>query len=501
MQSGGAGGGRGDATAPSHAPSAAQSAARSAAPSWPPLRFAGLRRAYLDGSLDPADVVQTVLDRTDRRGADGVWIWRCPADELRARAAELARLRDRPGLAGLPLFGLPFAVKDNIAVAGVPTTAGCPDFARVAEATAPVVRRLLAAGAMLVGTTNLDQFATGLVGVRSPYGVPESVFGRRLIAGGSSSGSAVAVAAGLVAFALGTDTAGSGRVPAAMNGIAGVKPTRGLLSTVGVVPACRSLDCVSVFAADLADGVAVAQLAAGVEAGDPWGRPAPAGVQARPPAAVRLGLPRLADLRFADPELAHRFAAAVARAAPLVAESVPVDVTPLLAAGDLLYSGPWVAERLADLGRFLRANPASVLPVTRQVLGRGWRYDAVDLFRAQHRLQELRARADRLWAGVDALLLPTVGVTYTIEEIAAAPVERNLELGRYTQFANLLDLAAVTVPNGLTPAGRPASISVLGPAFSDATLAGLGAALALPALPAVGRPAPGRPQLTDATAG
>jgi allophanate hydrolase len=389
-------------------------------------------------------------------------------------------LRERHGdLDGLPLFGIPFAVKDNIDVAGLPTTAACPDFGRVATRTAPVVARLLRAGAILVGKTNLDQFATGLAGVRSPYGVPESVYGGRLIAGGSSSGSAVAVAAGLVAFALGTDTAGSGRVPAAMNGIAGVKPTRGLLSTAGVVPACRSLDCVSVFAADVTEAAEVAGLAAGVEPGDPWGRRPPPGAATLPPDAVRLGVPRLADLEFAGAGLRDRFAAAVSRAGAHATRCVPVDVAPLLAAGDLLYTGPWVAERLVDLGEFLRSRPRSVLPVTREVLERGWRFSAVDAFRAQHRLQSLRAVVDRLWDSVDALLMPTVGAVYTIEDLAADPVGRNLELGRYTHFANLLDLAAVTVPNGVTAAGAPVSISVLGPAFSDPTLALLGAALAL----------------------
>jgi allophanate hydrolase len=463
----------------------------------------GLRTAYAAGATDPVAVARDVLARVAARGDDGVWISRVDGEALLARATELARAPRRP-----PLWGIPFAVKDNIDTAGLPTTVACPDFARTPDRSAPVVRRLLAAGAMLVGKTNLDQFATGLTGCRSPYGTPRSVFGGDLIAGGSSSGSAVAVAAGLVAFALGTDTAGSGRVPAAMNGIAGVKPTRGLLPTVGVVPACRSLDCVSVFAADVAEAAEVAGLAAGPVAGDPWGRaPAPgawstagggwagAGVSAGGdagagagagadaggvPAAVRLGVPAGA-LDFEDSGLARAFGAAVERAGAVVAECVPVDLGPFLEAGSLLYGGPWVAERLADLGDFVRDRPDSVLPVIRDVLAPGWSYDAVATFRARHRLAALRAEVDQVWRRVDALLLPTVPARYTVAEIAADPIGRNTVLGRWTTFANLLDLAAVTVPSGRTPDGRPASVSLLGPACSDPLLAGLGAVLAVSA--------------------
>jgi allophanate hydrolase len=411
--------------------------------------------------------VDRYLERLRERGDDGVWISTVPADRLREQAAAAP--------AGRPLSGLTFAVKDNIDVAGLPTTAACPDFAYRPDRTAPVVRRLLDAGATLVGKTNLDQFATGLTGARSPYGTPESVFGGGLIAGGSSSGSAVAVAAGLVDFALGTDTAGSGRVPAALNGIVGVKPTRGLLSTVGVVPACRSLDCVSIFAPDVAAASAVLRVARGPEDDDPWSRVGPDTV--RDPGTLRLGVPADLDF-FGDAGQEKAFADAAGR----LGAATTVDVGPLLEAGDLLYRGPWVAERLADLGDFLRDHPDSVLPVTRAVLETGRGFTAVDAFRARHRLQELRAWTGRLWRQVDALVLPTVGTTYTHAEIASDPIGRNLTLGRYTQFANLLDLAAVTVPNGFTADGRPASLTVFGPAFSDGTLALLAAALPPPDL-------------------
>ncbi|WP_422769629.1 allophanate hydrolase [Plantactinospora sp. WMMC1484] len=436
-----------------------------------------LRSAYSAGELSTVEVADRVLDALAERAGKAVWISTVPAEQLRVRAAELHRRRGE--LAALPLYGVPFAVKDNIDAAGLPTTAGCPEFAYRPERSASVLARLLDAGAMLVGKTNLDQFATGLTGARSPYGACESVFGGGLIAGGSSSGSAVAVAAGLVPFALGTDTAGSGRVPAACNGIVGMKPTRGLLSVAGVVPACRSLDCVSIFSRTVEDATEVFRVARGVDPEDPWSRALPPGLaEGREPSTLRLGVPRAEDLDFfGDVGQRDRFAAGQERVAGLVGETEPVGLGPLFEAGGLLYQGPWVAERLADLDDFLRRRPDAVLPVTRSVLESGRRYAGTDVFRAHHRLQELRAWAERLWRRVDVLVLPTVGTTFTLAEIDEDPIGRNTLLGRYTQFANLLDLAAVTVPNGFTGAGRPASLTLVGPAFSDATLARLGRAL------------------------
>src|SRR5690349_6794695 len=406
--------------------------------------------------------MKDVFHRIRERGDDGVWISTVAEADLRARATAVP--------ATLPLAGLTFAVKDNIDVAGMSTTAACPDFAYTPARTAPVVQRLLDAGALLVGKTNLDQFATGLTGARSPYGTPESVFGGGLISGGSSSGSAVAVAAGLVDCALGTDTAGSGRVPAALNGIVGIKPTRGLLSTRGVVPACRSLDCVSIFAPDVARAAAVLRAARGLADGDPWGRTGT--LAARDPAELRIATAGSLDF-FGDAGQEKAFATGLGRFTGVL----PIDIAPLLEAGDLLYRGPWVAERLADLGDFLDSHPESLLPVTRQVLGTGRDYTAVDAFRGLHRLRELQAWTDRLWETVDVLVLPTIGTTYTHAEIAADPIGRNLNLGRYTQFANLLDLAAVTIPNGFTADGRPASLTLFGPAFSDETLVRLAEAV------------------------
>jgi allophanate hydrolase len=448
-----------------------------------------LRAGYRAGRVTPAAVVAEILERIATRGSDHVWISRVPDDELR-RAALAVDL-------DAPLGGVPFAVKDNIDVAGMPTTAGCPDFAYLPEHTAVSVQRLLDAGALLVGKTNLDQFATGLSGTRSPYGACESVFGGGLISGGSSSGSAVAVAAGLVSFALGTDTAGSGRVPAALNGIVGVKPTRGRLSTVGVVPACRSLDCVSVFAGTVADAALVAELAAGPPVG-PWDRATPLPHQTLAPHRLRLGIPDLSTLDFAgDVGMRDAFGGLLKQAERMVATVVPVTLEPFLAAGDLLYSGALVAERLADLADFFARYGDSVLPVTRRVIEGGAGYDAPALFRDLHRLRELSAAAATVFTEVDALLLPTVPTTFTIADMLAEPIRHNLTLGRYTQFVNLLDLAAVALPMGSTVDGRPVGVSVIGPAFSDRTLARLAEAL-------MGEPSPPdipAPSLTLAVVG
>jgi allophanate hydrolase len=433
------------------------------------LDLAGLGAAYAAG-LRPRAVVDAVLARIAARGDDATWISRFDAATLHAEAAAV---EGRWGGGARPaLYGVPFAVKDNIDVAGLPTTAACPDFAYHPAVDATSVRRLREAGAIPIGKTNLDQFATGLNGGRSPYGACESVFGGDLVSGGSSSGSAVAVAAGTVAFALGTDTAGSGRVPAAMNGIVGLKPTRGLVSTSGVVPACRSLDCVSVFTTGLDDAATVLAVLAGPDPADPWSRtrtsPPPS---ALPAPALRLLLPEPGAL---DHEGDAAYAAAfdaVARAAAERAQAVEhVDLGPLLEAGDLLYGGPWVAERRAGLADFVDAHPGSVLPVIRTILDRGAEFDAVDTFRARHRLQELRSCTARLWERADVLLLPTVPTTFTRAELAAEPIARNLVLGRYTQFANLLDLAALAVPAGTTADGRPVGVTLLGPAFGEGRL-------------------------------
>jgi allophanate hydrolase len=317
----------------------------------------------------------------------------------------------------------------------------------------------------LIGKTNLDQFATGLNGTRTPYPIPRSVFGNDLISGGSSSGSARAVALGEVPFAVATDTAGSGRVPAALNAVFGFKPSRGLISAVGLVPACRSLDCVSLMAATVHDLRAVFDVIATPDVADPWSRPRRhLDVD---PATVRVGLPPPAELEFfGDTAMAAAHSAiwsAIESSFPVVATTLD----PFLQAGELLYAGPWVAERLAEFGDFLDHHLDAVLPVVAGIIEGGRRFSAVDVFRAQYRLAELRATVARLFTTMDVLVVPTIGTTFTVPEVLADPVATNTTLGHYTHFGNLLDLCAIAVPSGFTADGRPASAMVLGPALSD----------------------------------
>ena len=359
-------------------------------PKAPRLSIAALHASYASGAQTPESVVASVFERIGRESGNPVWI------ALRRRedvAAEARALAARPGAAGLPLYGVPFAVKDNIDVAGMPTTAACPAFAYTPPRSAVCVDLLRAAGALLIGKTNLDQFATGLVGVRSPYGAVCNAFDAAYVSGGSSSGSGVAVARGMVSFALGTDTAGSGRIPAGFNDIVGCKPTRGLFSTSGVVPACRSLDCVSVFAGDVADVARIFPVLDIADPSDPCGRDAraPAAV---PSAPLRVGVPLDRNLDFfGDAEYQRLFGVAVERLAELGVTVVPVDVEPFIQAGALLYAGPWVAERYAAVGEFITRHPEAADPVVREIIARGVDYSAVDAFRGLYRLGELRRAA------------------------------------------------------------------------------------------------------------
>jgi len=463
------------------------------------LDLESLSGLYRSGAALPADVAEEVLARIAARGDDHVWITLRPAADLLGDAAELVRRWPDPDTRP-PLYGVPFAVKDNVDVAGLPTTAACPAYSYVPERGAPLVERLLAAGALLVGKTNLDQFATGLSGTRSPYGACESPLVPGLISGGSSSGSAVAVAADLVSFTVGTDTAGSGRVPAALTGTVGVKPSRGLVSTLGMVPACASLDCPSVFARSAADGLAVLSVIAAFEPADPWSRvlPVPGPVPARV-SPLRIGVPREPEF-FGDTAAETAFARAMERLTGLGHRLVPVDLDPFLAAGRLLYEGPWLAERLAAIGDFVTRNPAEIHPVTLKVLSGGGALSAVDAFEGLYRLHALDAETRQAWASMDVLAVPTVPTTFTVAEMLESPIERNTILGHYTTFTNLLDLAGISVPAGRTATGRPHGVTFLGPAGSDGLLAGLGAAFhALTGGPALPVQNP-RPTAAPATA-
>ena len=433
---------------------------------------AEILESYAAGSGSPTKTAARVADAIAARGDDGVWLSTVSRDELLAAAAEIER---RPGARALPLYGVPFGVKDSIDVAGVATTLACPDYSYVAEHTAPVVQRLLDAGALFVGKTSLDQFATGLNGTRTPHPIPRSAYGGDLISGGSSSGSALAVALGQVPFAVATDTAGSGRVPAAMNGVVGFKPSRGLVSTVGLVPACRSLDCISVMAGSVDDVDRVLDVVVARDRADPWSRdPGP-----RHPvgAILRIGVPGPADLEFfgdhGQQEAHHAARARIAR----LGDPVEVSFAPFLAAGELLYQGPWVAERLVEFDEFLSTHPESIHPTVRAIFEGGRRYTAVDAFRGMQRLQALKAEVARTWESVDVLVVPTIGRTFTVAEVLDDPVAANTVLGHYTHCGNLLDLAAVAVPVGTTADGRPVSAMLLGAAGSDDALLELAARL------------------------
>ncbi|MBS9476307.1 allophanate hydrolase [Ancylobacter radicis] len=377
----------------------------------------------------------------------------------------------------MPLYGVPFAVKDNIDVAGLPTTCACPDYAYPATRDAAAVARLRRAGAILIGKTNLDQFATGLNGTRSPYGTPRNAVRGDLVPGGSSSGSAVAVAAGLVPLALGTDTAGSGRVPAGLNNIVGLKPSLGLVSTRGVVPACRSLDCVSVFALTVEDALLATSVMAGPDADDPYSRALALGALAGFPPSPRIAVPRAQDrLSFGDRQADAAFHRATERMASLGARLVELDMTPFFETARLLYEGPWVAERYAAVGSFLESRPDAFHPVVRSIIEQGRGFSAVDAFRGQYRLAELKAQAHAALAGIDALMVPTMPTVYTVEQMLAEPVRCNSHLGVYTNFVNLLDMCGLAVPAEIRPDGAPAGVTLLAPAGRDAHLASLGAA-------------------------
>jgi allophanate hydrolase len=428
-----------------------------------------------DITAGPVALAEQALARIAVWNDPALFITAVPAEQVLARAAALAG----EGPQGRSLYGLPFVVKDNIDVAGLPTTAACPAYAYTPKESAPAVQRLLAAGAILLGKVNLDQFATGLVGVRSPYSVPRNALNARLVPGGSSSGSATAVAAGVAAFSLGTDTAGSGRVPAAANNIVGLKPSLGLVPTRGVVPACRSLDCISVFAPSVVQAARVLAVIAGPDAEDRYSCAAPPHWSAvpAPQPCWSLAVPLDSQLLFdtSDDEALYR--ATLEKAVALGASIAQVDIAPLLAIARRLYDGAWVAERTAGLREVLLEKPEAIHPVTRRILEAGFDKRTVDAWDDFHTAAESRRLARALFAAADALLLPTVPGVPTLAMLEAEPVAANSRLGAYTNFVNICDLAALAVPAGFRGDGVPVGITLVGPAFAEARLAGLGAAL------------------------
>jgi len=435
------------------------------------LNIQYLLEGYRTEAFTPTDVIDHVLGHIAayHKLDPAIWIHRLNREEL----LEYVDALESKSIDELPLYGIPFAIKDNIDLADHPTTAACPDFAYTPKDSAHVVQRLIDAGAIPIGKTNLDQFATGLVGVRSPYGIPGCVFDQDYVSGGSSSGSSVSVAAGLVSFSLGTDTAGSGRVPAMINNLIGLKPTRGLLSNSGVVPACRSLDCVSIFALTSGDAAHVLDAAQGYDENDTFSRPRGTALTRFPDGnqSFRFGLPAKDQLEFfGDAETEILFDEAVQRLKSIGGIAVPIDLESFLETARLLYEGPWVTERRLAVGEFADQNPKSLHPVTRQIVMGGDGYTARDSFNAYYRLKELKRQTAPLWKDIDLFITPTAGTHYTKADLDAEPIKYNSNLGYYTNFVNLLDLAALATPSGFTSKGLAFGITLIAPPWSERSL-------------------------------
>ncbi|MBB4378707.1 allophanate hydrolase [Bradyrhizobium sp. Rc3b] len=436
-----------------------------------PETIAAIVAAHRAGALTPAETVARTYQRIRDHNDPAIFI--SLRDEKDA-IAEAERLATKDA-ANLPLYGVPVAVKDNIDALGFPTTAACPAFSTTPTHDSTAVARLRAAGAIIIGKTNLDQFATGLVGVRSPYGIPKNSIRDDLIPGGSSSGSAVAVGAGLVPLSLGTDTAGSGRVPAMLNNIVGLKPSLGMISNAGLVPACRTLDCISVFALTVDDAALALSVMAGPDPADPFSRARPLGALTPFQAGLRLGVPRNGQLIFfGDKKAETAYADALKRWTALGARLVEFDLEPFYETARLLYEGPWVAERYIVIKDLLASAPDTIHPVTREITAAGARLTAAETFSALYRLQGLRKIAERTVANIDALVLPTAPTAYTTAQVLANPIELNSRLGTYTNFVNLLDLCGLAVPASMRADGIPFGITLLAPAGHDARLASIG---------------------------
>ncbi len=433
-----------------------------------PLTFSGISSAY-DSGATPQDVIRQVYSRIAEIGDPAIFIsLRDEADVLQEGAALGPRNASRP------LWGIPFAVKDNIDVAGLPTTAACPAWKYQPQSDAFVVSLLRKAGALVIGKTNLDQFATGLVGVRSPYGVPKNAIDPEIVPGGSSSGSAVAVAQGIVSFALGTDTAGSGRVPAALNNIVGLKPSLGAWSARGAVPACRSIETISIFALSVEDAYHVYHTGAAEDRLDPYSKAIETVPLFTPAQKLKIGIPDAQSIRFfGDDVQAASFKASIDILHEEGHEIVPIDFAPLFQIADMLYEGAWVAERHSVIEDLLKTAPDAVLPVTRKIIEKATSLSSTDAFRGFYRLQELKRKAEPVLSALDMLCVPTIPTFYTLSDLEADPIVPNSNLGTYTNFVNLMDMCALAVPTAQRKDGRPGSVTLLGASGQDALLASL----------------------------
>ncbi len=437
-----------------------------------PLTLDAVRDAY-DRGATPSDIVSEVYRRIEAIGDPAIFLHLRPIDDVLTEAETLA-----PRSPAQPLWGVPFVAKDNIDVAGIPTTAACPAYAYLPSKDAFVIAQLRAAGALVIGKTNLDQFATGLVGVRSPYGVPKNAIDPAIVPGGSSSGSGVAVGHGFVSFSLGTDTAGSGRVPAALNNIVGLKPSLGALSATGVVPACRTLDTISIFAATVKDAFAVFQVACAKDDADAYSKPIQPGRLIRPQGAVKIGVPDAGSrIFFGDGVQAASFDASLDRLRALGADVIPMDFSPLYAVADMLYDGAWVAERYTVVEDLMRDAPDALHPTTAHIIGAAQKLSAADAFRGLYRLKELEAAAHAIMDAVDMLCVPTIPTFYSIADLERDPVVPNSNLGTYTNFVNLLDMCGIAVPTAARSDGRPGSVTLLANSGQDALIASMAAAI------------------------
>lgn len=431
-----------------------------------PFTLSALREAYA-GGLSPADVIDEVFARLDAVNDPGIFIHLCDRDSLRAEAQALGAYDP-----SRPLWGIPFAAKDNIDVAGIETTAGCPAYAYTPDVDAFVIANLRAAGALMVGKTNLDQFATGLVGVRTPYGAPLNAVDPLIVPGGSSGGSGVVVGHGAVTFSLGTDTAGSGRVPAALNNIVGLKPSLGALSASGVVPACRTLDTISIFALTVDDAYAAFAEARGFDATDAYSRPLAHAPLSAPAQGLRIGIPDAGSIEFYGDTLQEAaYMRDVATLAAHGAQIVEVDFTPLFDVAKMLYEGAWVAERHTVIADLLARDPDAVHPVTRQIVTLAEQLSADDAFLGLYRLAELKRAAEPMLADLDMLCVPTIPTFYSVADLEADPITPNSNLGTYTNFVNLLDMCGIAVPTPPRSDGRPGSVTLLAEVGADAQVA------------------------------
>jgi len=424
-----------------------------------------LRTALLNGSLTLEGLVDIIYNKIEMYRDHNVWIHVIPKEEVLRKVEALSRLQNKHDL---PLYGIPYAVKDNIDVAGVPTTAACEKFSYIPEESADVVKKFDAAGAIMIGKTNLDQFATGLVGTRSPYGAVKNSFNPKYIAGGSSAGSAVAVSLGMAGFSLGTDTAGSGRVPAGFNNLFGLKPTKKIISTKGVVPACRSLDCVSIFALNSEDAAILFDISKDIST------PESKRID-HVPTSLTYAIPRKEYLNFSgNTEYEQLYHQALDKFQQVGGKCVEIDFFPFLETAALLYEGPWVAERLAAIKDFFESHSDSMLSETRAIIGGAKKFTAVDAFQSFYKLDDLKARIAQIMNGIDLIVVPTTPTIYTIDEINHEPYTLNKNLGYYTNFVNLLDFCALAVPNGFQSNGLPMGVTLIATAHEENKLLQLG---------------------------